>query len=293
MPKEDSEHSYSLLSSSNVGHTSNLPTVDIEEVPEIKAFVDEDIDIDNWVDLASMYFNTNKSLPDEYRRLKLRTRVHGVANAAFKRLIKEHSNVDSGEELEVDWNLVLVGMKQASEEWRVRQRREAIIITIVVLSIMIGSVIIVIFLVTNAGHTSSLPTVDIEEVPEIKVFVNADIDTWIDLASMYVYTNKSLPDEYKEVKLRTRVHGVANAAFKRLIKEHSKADSGEELEVDWNLVWEGMKRASEEWRVRHKRSDFIIAIINNNTTIAIPSTSISTIVILVIIFLITKFGVKK
>ena len=150
MPNEDCEPSYSLLSSSNVVHTSNLPTVNIEEVPEIKVFVDEDID--NWVDLASMYVNTNKSLPDEYKRIKLRTRVHGVANIAFKRLIKEHSNVDSGEELEVDWNLVWEGMKQASEEWRVRQRRETIIIPIVVvLSIVIGALlfIFIIFLLTK------------------------------------------------------------------------------------------------------------------------------------------------
>ena len=68
MPKEDSEHSYSLLSSSNVVHTSNLPTVDIEEVPEITVFVNEDMD--TWIDLASMYVNTNKSLPDEYKELK-------------------------------------------------------------------------------------------------------------------------------------------------------------------------------------------------------------------------------
>jgi hypothetical protein len=85
-----------------------------------------------------MYVNTNKSLPDEYKELKLRTRVHGVANIAFKRLIKEHSNVDSGEELEVDWNLILEGMKQASEEWRVRQKRSAIIVIIIVFSIGIG-----------------------------------------------------------------------------------------------------------------------------------------------------------
>ena len=143
MPKEDSEPSYRLLSSSDVVHMAHLPTVNIEELPEITFFNSQE-DMDNWIDLASMYVNTNKSLPDEYKRIKLRTRVHGVANVAFKRLIKEHSTVDSGEELEVDWNLVWEGMKQASEEWRVRHRRETIIIPIVVvLSIVIGCTIFV------------------------------------------------------------------------------------------------------------------------------------------------------
>ena len=97
-----------------------------------------------------MYVNTNKSLPDEYKELKLRTRVHGVANVAFKRLIKEHSNVDSGEELEVDWNLILEGMKQASEEWRVRQKRDAIIGVIIAFSILIG-IFLIIFLGVKFG----------------------------------------------------------------------------------------------------------------------------------------------
>ena len=148
MPKEDSEPSYSLLSSSNVVHTANLPTIDIEEVPEITVFVNEDID--TWIDLASMYVNTNKSLPDEYKELKLRTRVHGVANAAFKRLIKEHSNVDSGEELEVDWNLVWEGMKLASKEWRARHKRAPLIGLIIGFSVSIG-VTMIVFLITKFG----------------------------------------------------------------------------------------------------------------------------------------------
>ena len=173
MPKEDSEPSYSLLSTSNVVHTSNLPTVDIDEVPEITlsvntnananqsrtpnqgiAAVSANEDIDTWIDLASLYVNTNKSLPDEYKELKLRTRVHGVANVTFKRLIKEHSNVDSGEELEVDWNIVWEGMKQASEEWRARQRRVAVIGTIVLLSIVIGIPMITFLAVKFGGKKS-------------------------------------------------------------------------------------------------------------------------------------------
>ena len=80
MPKEDSESSYSLLSISNVVHTSNLPTVDIEEVPDITLSLNTNAnvnqfrtpnqgitaisaneDIDTWIDLASMYANTSKS----------------------------------------------------------------------------------------------------------------------------------------------------------------------------------------------------------------------------------------
>ena len=117
MPKEDSEPSHSLLSSSNVGHMVHGPTFNIEKLPEI-TFVNSQEDMDNWVDLASMYVNTNKSLPDEYKKVKLRTKVHGVANVAFKRLIKEHSNVDFGEELDVDWNLGWEGMKLARERYK-------------------------------------------------------------------------------------------------------------------------------------------------------------------------------
>ena len=147
MPKEDSEPSYSLLNFSDLDHSSTLPTVNIEEVPEIKVFVNNEEDIDNWIDLASMYISTNKSLPDQYKIVKLRTKVHGVVYVAFKRLLKEHSNVDSGEDLEVNWNLVWEGMQQqqqqASEEWRAYDKRMTrrmvvVFLSIIILILMIG-----------------------------------------------------------------------------------------------------------------------------------------------------------
>ena len=142
MSKEDSEPSYRLLSSSDLGHSSNLPTVNIEEVPETRGGFNYD-DIDKWVDLASMYVSTNKSLPDEYKKLKLSTTLHGVFYVTFKRLLKEHSNVDSGEELEVDWNLVWEGMNQAVEERRARDKRSLKIALTLVLLFMVGVVMII------------------------------------------------------------------------------------------------------------------------------------------------------